>query len=229
MSYFFNHTCVQRFPKYKIQPKLIFKQFPKHLSFNGEDCISTGFLQQSSFWHSNTEMPVSGFALVQIWFLTKRPSLVLHLPPNNIWCYRHGQKNRHRNWRRCCFSPVSLSDVIPIQTLPTQSRGSAQHPLSPWLQHCTCHTSLTCTAGQSLVSASDWRSLCPMGGVVSDVIERMGLRQRCISKHRLSDLLLTHQLNTTGHHIISLKETGESGCQGLRSFTAQSSRSLALR
>lgn len=37
-------------------------------------------------------------------------------------------------WRRCCFSPVSPSDVISIQTLPTQSRGSTQHPLSPWLQ-----------------------------------------------------------------------------------------------
>lgn len=73
---------------------------------------------------------------------TKQTSLVLHQPPNNIWCYRHGQKNRHRNWRRCCFSPVSLSDVIPIQTLPTQSRGSAEHPLSPWLQLCICHTLL---------------------------------------------------------------------------------------
>lgn len=71
---------------------------------------------------------------------TKQTSLVLHQPPNNIWYYHHEQKNRHRNWERCCFSPVSLSDVIPIQTLPTQSRGSAQHPLSPWLQHCICHT-----------------------------------------------------------------------------------------
>lgn len=213
----------------KFSQNSFFKQFPKHLSCNGEDCSSTGFLLQSSFCVQQKREASFWLCFgIQSWFLTKRPSLVLHLPPNNIWCYRHGQKNRHRNWRRCCFSPVSLSDVIPIQTLPTQSRGSAQHPLSPWLQHCTCHTSLRCTAGQPLVSASDWRSLCPMGGVVSDVIERMDLRQRCISKHRLSDLLLTHQLNTTGHHIISLKETGEGGCQGLRSFTAQSSRSLAL-